>query len=244
MREQAVFKWKRLLVESFTIVASILLAFAIDAWWDNRESQKSLNMELTSVLDELRENQALVELEIAVLGRITLARQSLLDAMQASEKDAYVTVPASLAWLGTAPSPTLDASFGALDALVSSGRMAKIDDPVLRSGLAGIKSEFEDALDEELEARSAYKALALPLLIEKSDLRALYQDDVEYIELLYSSGAKAEIPAKGSFEYPNSKAMRNAIAETNSWYLTARVEMSILLSDIEALVARLEKEVQ
>jgi len=28
--------WKRIAVEAVAIVASILLAFAIDAWWENR----------------------------------------------------------------------------------------------------------------------------------------------------------------------------------------------------------------
>jgi hypothetical protein len=244
MREQRVFNWKRLLVESSAIVASILMAFAIDAWWENRESQKSLNMELTNVISELRENKALVELQIAVLGNITVSRRSLLNAMDANKKNTYVSVPGSLAWLSTAPSPTLDASFGALDTIVSSGRMARIDDPKLRSGLAGIKSKFEDVLEEQLEARAVHNAFVLPLLIEKADLRALYQDDIEYSQVLYSSSANAEISSKRSFEYPNNMALRNAIAETNSWYESGRAEMNELLIDIEALVARLESELQ
>jgi len=35
--------WKRLVLEATAIVASILLAFAIDAWWDERQDRKEAN---------------------------------------------------------------------------------------------------------------------------------------------------------------------------------------------------------
>lgn len=122
--------------------------------------------------------------------------------------------------------------------------MAKIDDLVLRSGLAGIKSKFKDALEEELVARQVHNVFAVPLLIEDTELRALYQDDIDYVQILYSLSTDAEIPSKEAFKYPNSKKLRNAIAETHSWHRSAHQEMSELLIDIEALVAQLQKEVQ
>ena len=50
--------WKRPTVEAAAIVASILLAFAIDAWWEERESRSSAHLALVQMLAEMREDSA------------------------------------------------------------------------------------------------------------------------------------------------------------------------------------------
>jgi hypothetical protein len=83
--------WTRISVEAAAIVASILLAFSIDAWWSDREAQRELELELTSVIGELQDNRSRVVLEIAVLGRITSAGSELLDTSLASNRVAANT---------------------------------------------------------------------------------------------------------------------------------------------------------
>ena len=51
MTETKTVPWKRLSIEAAAIVASILLAFAIDAWWEER----ALRIEEQQVLQGLRE---------------------------------------------------------------------------------------------------------------------------------------------------------------------------------------------
>jgi hypothetical protein len=230
--------WRRISVEAAAIVASILLAFAIDAWWGDRDSRKQLGLELANVMSELEDNRKRVELEIALLGRITLAGSTLLDAMSANERITTVIVPDSLAWLTTVWSPTLDASFGAVDALVSSGRLAQVENPALRSGLAGIRAQFEDALEEELNARMVQYTLIFPLLVDKADLQVLYQYDDEYFSTVRYSDM--DLPSHASVEYPNSLAIRNTIRDRMGWLRTGRDEMGRLLVDIDSLIALLQ----
>ena len=45
--------WKRLAVEAVVIVASILLAFGIEAWWDEQSERRDERVELIRVRDEL-----------------------------------------------------------------------------------------------------------------------------------------------------------------------------------------------
>lgn len=52
--------WKRLFVEAAAIVGSILLAFAIDAWWDDRQRDESEQVVLQTLLDDLRVKQVLL----------------------------------------------------------------------------------------------------------------------------------------------------------------------------------------
>ena len=49
-------EWNRLLVEGVVIVASILLAFAIDAWWDKRQELQDEERQLLSIVAELDSN--------------------------------------------------------------------------------------------------------------------------------------------------------------------------------------------
>jgi hypothetical protein len=52
--------WKRLSVEAAAIVGSILLAFAVDAWWDNRQRDESEQVVLQALLDDLRVKRVLL----------------------------------------------------------------------------------------------------------------------------------------------------------------------------------------
>jgi len=52
--------WKRLSVEVAAIVASILLAFAIQAWWDDRQRTTDERVFLQSLLEDLREKKILL----------------------------------------------------------------------------------------------------------------------------------------------------------------------------------------
>jgi hypothetical protein len=52
--------WARIGVEGLAIVASILLAFSIDAWWGERQRQDAEQAVLQTVLDDLRVKQVLL----------------------------------------------------------------------------------------------------------------------------------------------------------------------------------------
>jgi len=80
-------EWERLLVEGLVIVASILLAFAIDAWWENRLEQQAEKHQLLSILAELDTNAE----------RIQEKRDTLAVAEEAARE--------FLAWTGPEPQP-------------------------------------------------------------------------------------------------------------------------------------------
>jgi hypothetical protein len=61
MRDANSIHWKRLYVEAAAIVASILLAFVIDAWWEQRQ-QRAVGAEYEQRIEnELRDVRALLE---------------------------------------------------------------------------------------------------------------------------------------------------------------------------------------
>ena len=52
--------WSRIAVEGVAIVASILLAFAIDVWWDDRQREQSEQVVLRTLLDDLQVKKVLL----------------------------------------------------------------------------------------------------------------------------------------------------------------------------------------
>jgi len=52
--------WPRIAVEGVAIIASILLAFWIDAWWDDRQQHDAEQVVLQTLLDDLRDKKELL----------------------------------------------------------------------------------------------------------------------------------------------------------------------------------------
>lgn len=60
MIEPQKIQWKRLSAEAVAIVASILFAFAVDAWWDDRQKTGDEQILLQSLLEDLTEKKVLL----------------------------------------------------------------------------------------------------------------------------------------------------------------------------------------
>jgi hypothetical protein len=128
--------WRRIIAESVAVVASILLAFAIDAAWDHRQ-----------VLQE--EQELLVGLEREfVESQFTLARSRELTTRTVEQlirflsmsADELAAIPSSASWYEvyfpiviTWQDPI---GTGFLDATRSSGKLAMIRNAELRASLA------------------------------------------------------------------------------------------------------------
>ena len=69
MNETQKIPWKRLAVEAVAIVASILLAFSIDAWWDDLQQGKQTRTVLTDLEAVFAENVRLIDENIEIVIR-------------------------------------------------------------------------------------------------------------------------------------------------------------------------------
>lgn len=150
--------------EIIAIVLSILLAFAIDAWWDEwregREAQRilvDLQEEFQMMRDEMEERE----------GEWAQVRESL-DRLMAAGGDGAVPPPvvmdtllSHLTWTST-----FDPGTGALDALLSSGRLEWIDDLELRTVLAGWPGVLRELRDNEQVGRNWVALVLQPYLAE------------------------------------------------------------------------------
>jgi hypothetical protein len=131
----------RLLLEGVAIVASILFAFSIDAWWDGHQERQEEERLLIALLDEFRENKELLE-EARIHHRAVEQAELELMALAADRSpdispDSLDQLIGEINWWWAATK----FSMGALNSVVLGGRLHLILNEELRREVAGWQAE-------------------------------------------------------------------------------------------------------
>ena len=145
--------WFRAFTEGALIVGSILLAFALDAWWDNRSREGDLRVQLEVVADELRSTRDMLTM---VLRAHDLNARLLRDLRVAlSEVEAGTEVAVADETVGPLMlQVTADVTTSSLDAFIAAGGLELVDDRGLRAELRAWPAYIEDLLDDEIYLRN------------------------------------------------------------------------------------------
>jgi len=196
-------QWKRLSAEAITIIVSILLAFAIDAWWEEHSEGIRLAGAIENIAAEVRD--AREEIEHAVERnkyRIDGMRHFLSlhpDQLQDLPEDSLL----SLDGVFYTPSP-FDTSGYALEGLLAGGNLEIIADDELRSALIAwaqfpteIERDYAEALQlsmalyERFAGHSVFSAmrneigdLRIPNTVKFRDALVSLRRDEEAVEVL------------------------------------------------------------
>jgi hypothetical protein len=139
---------KRLLLEGLVIVASILLAFAIDAAWDERQERAQERRLLEALEDEFAAHPPVLLDAQAVHQRFANATFALFDTLDAAGEGEVVVVSDSLLY-PIMRGRTTQLAQGELEAALSSGAIDLIQNRDLRRRLAAWPGVWEDATEEE-----------------------------------------------------------------------------------------------
>ena len=165
--------WKRIFIEGSAIVASILLAFGIDAWWEDRQQSISDTAHLQGVLDEFESHRSLLAEAITSHGlTIDLGYElfSLLSPQQtAAEKVRTVEVIDTLFDFYR-----INAPLGSLQTAMSSGAIARMTDVELASDVASWPTTIEDLLEEQNNASEIIILQHHALLGRKISMHEVY----------------------------------------------------------------------
>lgn len=143
--------WVRFLTEGMVIVLSILLAFAVDAWWDGQQEMQARSILYQTLASDMEAVQAELDRvrEVHLIGRdgaraflrlrggrpMTAADGPRLDTLLGS-----MTVGA-----------TFDAPLGAARAIVAGGDRSYLDDPELVRAVTLLLGESENLAREQGE---------------------------------------------------------------------------------------------
>ena len=135
--------WRRVLIEGGVIVASILLAFAIDAWWGQRVAARQTRQALLAMQAELVENKAYFNDAVEVWQRSEDAGFALLQRtgpnVSVEDPEAVVALIGDLMLRPDTKPP----STGAAMSLVSEGTLSRVRSRELRQSLSMWPSYIE-----------------------------------------------------------------------------------------------------
>lgn len=232
---------QHLALEGVVIVGSILLAFALQAWWDDRAIRQEVVEDLVNVDRELVDNAARVRYQVDFMRRIVTAADTVVRLMGARAGE--IVLVDTLAWLGIdGPSLTLNASFGAIDAMMSSGRLASVESPLLRSSLAGLRSRIEDAAEEQTIAQGMKWNQLKPRLAPLIDVGATGR-----VAVASSSSASRSSPIRlqscGTVRLPYSPAIRSFAEWRGQLYRVSLAEMERLPPVFEVVRSLIREEI-
>ncbi len=162
MKESQEIPWKRIFVEATAIVASILLAFAIDAWWQNRterivETQylQALRADLHRSLQLLDEIEAQQRLQVGYLESLLLTNgdNAFSDELRRWIDDGLFNVG------------TYKPQISALRDLESSGQTQIIQNQDLRRVLASIRQRMDGLETVQRDFQQSQQMLNLSALM-------------------------------------------------------------------------------
>lgn len=223
--------------ETVVVVASILIAFSLDAWWDSAVERRQEDELLVNLLDEFRGNEPQLALRISNHERLSSGSGALAGMLQRAGPE-LVTVPDSLL-ITLLITPTFDPTLGTLEEAQNSGRTSLIQNAELRRLLSSWSGQARDVREEEqlslqLVQREFYPSLGR--LVVLADLMA---EGGSWVE-----GTPSERLRSGSTAVPASPPLINFAAQRAQRSRRAALELADLRAHMDAIIKLLEHEVR
>ena len=150
--ENSPIAWKRILAEGSAIVASILLAFAIDAWWDERASDERRALLIGGLAADFAASQAHLEDWQGGVRRQHAYRAELLEAIKDGDIGQVITVPMQII-VGVMSAPTYSPTDSTLQAALAAGGLNLIEEDALIARLSSWRQFLADTAEDELLVR-------------------------------------------------------------------------------------------
>jgi hypothetical protein len=166
--------WSRIGAESVAIVVSILLAFAINAWWGDRLERGLESQQLERLRAELQGNLELLDGFRSAQRPFQRSIDSGLQILEMietaqAESAETISVPMSLLWPVTQAN-TFEAETAVLDGLVRSGGLDVVRDQRVVIALAAWERSVRDYAELAVTTRNTSETLLLPALHARADI--------------------------------------------------------------------------
>jgi hypothetical protein len=151
--------WSRMFVEGIVIVVSILLAFAIDAWWDDRQKAEEARLQVERVVAELEANIARLKLQIENLNVTTSAGKRFLSKF-GPEPEPVTKAEVAELFDKLYSSGTIALNRSASQSFLSSGILTQGDWLGIRRDLSGLLSYQDVSEKRSVELREMRPAIS------------------------------------------------------------------------------------
>jgi hypothetical protein len=179
MANSSAIPWKRISVEALAIVCSILLAFAIDAWWEDRNEAALEQRLLVALAAEFEKNRDLLQQARTAYERTYMEAVRMLEYIEADTVSMDATELETL-FRGLLYTRSFHLETGAHNGMLTSGELSIIQDEALRNRLAAWPSLVAEWSEEQDAVFSLYRDLFSPYLTKLVRLRSINPEFAEF----------------------------------------------------------------
>ena len=139
--------------QTVAIVASILLAFGIQAWWEDRQEREAEQVMLASLQHDFATSRADLD---RILQRYDNVRATFARYQSATPAELTSIAPIDIEPMLTSLviGATFDPTTGTLDALIGDGRLGLISNSAVRESVSNWVRALEDIEENEVDLRS------------------------------------------------------------------------------------------
>ncbi len=155
--------WRRIGVEAVVVVASILMAFGIQAWWDGRSSRDLRVATLERLLADFEGTHSYLGAIIGSNQRTLDSHELLIVALEGDTGPSRVLISDTLL-LAALASPTYNPPRASVEMALATGRLTALEDEPLRRLLAEWLQDLDDTAEDELAASEVVEERIVPLL--------------------------------------------------------------------------------
>lgn len=161
------------------IIASILLAFGIDAWWQERQQLQAERQQIRALTADFTENLRLLEERREQVQSYVDGLGQLLELLRSSPPGGEITVPGSSVAALVRGIGTIDPVRGTLDAMIGSGSLDQLSDADLRAALAEWPSLVSDVHTDQIALQEYVTLELIPFLATQGDYSRVLDLDAE-----------------------------------------------------------------
>jgi len=153
MADSRIIPWKTIAAEAVAVVVSILLAFAIDAWWTDKKESEVAHSALLALRDDFKASSQQLATVILSLetARTDFSRFRLSTAAELAESDLDTNRRFLTALV---KNHTFDPVTTTLDASANDGRLGLISEARLLSQLSNWQRSLDNIADISFELRA------------------------------------------------------------------------------------------
>jgi hypothetical protein len=221
--------------EGVLIIVSILIAFAIDAWWDERQDRSEETRILEALRSEFQENADRLPTHIRIRESDAEHARVLVEQIQTVGLGGRVIVtPEQL--MSFTVHGSFDPTRGAFDAMLQSGDLRFIESQTLRQRLVRWPMLVADAVENDHFLRSTAAPRAFDYLAERVDLGLVDQ----IVRCKYENSVE-DCPS-ASFELKATSELSGIVAHIRGWSAESGAELEIVRKEALDLVQQLDEE--
>lgn len=183
----------------------VLLAFALNSWWNNAKEKQTRNITLSNLLDEMEYNnvelQQTIGIDVFVL-RNTVALEKILKNTPPGQMVEIADTILSAFIIAATNNP----STGSLNSILASGKIDYINNIELISSIITWNNTLDDAIEDEKTAFDFIENHFLPAVRKQAD----------FSEILNNSGNMVRYARTGSKDKLSPEFMSKTTSLINS----------------------------